>query len=129
MPKTLRLKVLPELLAVCRLSPSGHIPDWAKGGSIWSVSATGTELSIVCEWSRVPADLASPLEAGWRAVEIEGPIPFGLTGILASLLNLLAGAGIRIFAFSTFDTDFVMVKQSDWHNALAALKAAGPMIL
>lgn len=129
MPKTLRLKVRPELLAICRLAPTDPIPDWARGGTLWSVTATGAELSIVCEWSRVPPGLASPLEAGWRAVEIEGPIPFGLTGILASLLNPLADAGIGIFAFSTFDTDFVLMKQSDWDRALAALQTAGHMIL
>jgi hypothetical protein len=95
---------------------------------LWSISRSENELSIVCGEEFVP-DGHTPLEPGWRALELEGPIPFGLTGILASVLDPLAAAGLGIFAFSTFDTDYVLVKSGNLEPALAALRRAGHVIL
>lgn len=124
---TLRMKLRPEVLAVSRLEAGSALPGWATAGSLWNITQTGTELSIVC------AEAATPVEARaerpWRALELEGPIPFGLTGILASVLTPLAEAGVGIFAFSTFDTDFVLVKGEDLERAVAALRDAGHVIL
>lgn len=65
------------------------------------------------------------LETGWRALKVEGPLDFNLTGILAGIANPLARAGISIFAISTFDTDYVLVREVQLDNALAALRSAG----
>lgn len=86
------------------------------------------ELSIVCGDADVPVSQAS-VERNWRALQLAGPIPFGLTGILASVLSPLAAASIAIFAFSTFDTDFVLVKSPELAHALEALRGAGHVIL
>lgn len=121
------MKVRPETLTIARLAPQEAIPDWATRGELWSIVRSEDELSIVCGNEHVPVNTRS--ERGWRALQLEGPIPFGLTGILASVLSPLAAAGIGIFAFSTFDTDYVLVKSADLDRALAALREAGHVIL
>jgi len=70
-------------------------------------------------------DSSLRVERGWTALKLEGPFPFSMTGILASFLRPLADAKIPIFAISTFDTDYVLIKQDDLPRAQVALKAAG----
>lgn len=125
---SLRMKLRPETLAISRFDPGAALPAWATAGSLWNVTRTGAELSIVCADADTPADLQRA-ERPWRAFEFEGPIPFGLTGILAAALTPLAAAKVGIFAFSTFDTDFVLVKSEDLDRAQAALREAGHVIL
>ncbi len=121
------MTVRPETLTIARLTPQEAIPDWATRGALWSVVRSEDELSIVCGDEQVPETARS--ERGWRALQLAGPIPFGLTGILASVLSPLAAAGIGIFAFSTFDTDYVLVKSAGLNGALEALRRAGHVIL
>jgi hypothetical protein len=123
-----RLTVLSETLAVCRLGASEVIPAWVSGVGFTSVTRTTEELSIVCEEPLVPADQGR-VEREWRALKLEGPIPFDQTGVLSSLLSPLAEAGIGIFAISTFDTDYVLVKSAKLERAIEALRAAGHTIV
>lgn len=64
-------------------------------------------------------------EAGWRVFKVAGPLDFALTGILASIADPLAQAGVSIFAISTYNTDYLMVKEQKLDVALRALKQAG----
>ncbi len=119
----LRFRVHEMELAIARLDPDASVPDWATGDGFVSVTRTADELSIVCDASRVPADVRH--ERGWAILELEGPFPFELTGILVSFIAPLADAKIGIFAMSTFDTDIVLVKRASLDAALAALDRAG----
>ena len=120
----LALMVLAGEYAVCRLAPSTPaIPAWATAGPWYSVTRTADELSIVCPTAQVPGDVRA--EAGWRMLRLAGPFPFELTGILAAVLAPLAGAAIPIFALSTFETDYLLVKAHDLARAVAELRAAG----
>jgi hypothetical protein len=65
------------------------------------------------------------LEPGWRCFQVSGPLDFALTGILARLTAPLAAAGVPVFALSTFDTDYLLIRQADAAQALAAWTAAG----
>lgn len=114
-------------LAVARLEPSSEVPAWAKPSPFLSVTRTGRELAIVCGQELVPAPIRQ--EGPFRAFEVEGPLDFALTGVLSALLVPLAVAGISVFAVSTFDTDFVLVKADRLEAAIAALRAAGHEIL
>jgi hypothetical protein len=122
-PPTLDLAVLPGTFAVARLAPGAGVPAWALEGTVTSITRTPDELSIVCRSDAVPGDVQA--ERGWRAIRVAGTIDFALTGILASVLAPLAAARISIFAVSTFDTDFVLVREAALGRALAALSAAG----
>jgi uncharacterized protein len=106
------------------LARDSAIPLWALSGpGFVSVTRTADELSLVCAESAVPQDIQC--EPGWRLFKIEGPLDFSLTGILTSVAQPLAEARVSIFTISTYDTDYVMVKERDLEKAALALAAAG----
>jgi hypothetical protein len=120
----LPLELLPDTLAVCRLEAGAPLPPWAGGsGAFLSVSRTAEELSITAPERIVPAGVKC--ERGYRALRVRGPLPLDLIGILASIADPLAEAGISIFAISTYDTDYVLVKSGDLPAAREALERAG----
>lgn len=119
----LDLTVLPDTLAVCRLPAGAGAPAWLDGETFASVTRTPEETSIVCRAAAVPQGVRA--EGGWRALRVAGPLDFALTGILASLLVPLAAAGVAAFALSTFDTDYLLVREVALDDAIAALTAAG----
>ena len=119
----LRFAVLEGEYSVCRLGAHDAIPAWAQSGDFFSITCTPQEVSIVCETRNVPADVRA--EHGWACLKIEGPIPFELTGVLSACLDPLAAAQIGIFAVSTFDTDYVLVKATSLERAKEVLRAAG----
>jgi hypothetical protein len=120
----MQLIVLPDTLAVCRMLPAEDVPSWAWGNkSLVSVTYTADELSIVCASEHVPDDVQC--ERDWRAMKVQGPLDFSLTGILAALAGPLAGAGIAIFALSTYDTDYILVKEETLQQAVMVLQMHG----
>ena len=120
-PRTLTL--LPDTFAVCRLDADAAIPTWATAGTFFSITRTAEELSIVCFQSVVPD--GTRCEQDLRCLHLAGPIPFTTVGVLASLVQPLAEAGISVFAVSTFDTDYLLVKAADLPRAVAALQMCG----
>jgi len=118
----LRLTILPGQYAVCRLPPDAPVPAWAEGGFV-SVTRTIQELSVVCEQRYVPSDVRC--EKHWRGLRVEGPLDLALTGIMASLTAPLAQARIAIFALSTYDTDYLLIKDRDLDAAVRVLRASG----
>jgi hypothetical protein len=122
----MRLEVLRGEFAIVRLEASASVPAWVEPSEFLSITRTSEELSIVCESSRVP--LESAAERGWRCMKVDGPLEFSLTGVLASLADPLARAGIPIFAISTFDTDYLLVKTATLEAAVAALESVGHVV-
>ena len=128
MTKKFTLIILPDLLTVCRLPPDALIPAWAKeDGGLLSVVRTPEELSIVCPEKLVPANITA--EPGWRSLKVQGPLAFSEVGVLASLAEPLASAGISIFVISTFETDYVLVKERDLERATQTLQQSGHAVL
>ena len=123
MKQTFKCSVRPATLAICRLPPASAIPEWATASSWFSITRTADELSIICEQELVPNDVQA--ETGWACIQLQGPFPFDMTGVLAAVLNPLAAAGIGIFAISTFDTDCILVKADRLQAAEKALRQAG----
>lgn len=115
--------VFSELFAVCRLDHNAPIPAWASAGTLFSITRTADELSIVCPQSLVPD--AIRCERGWRCLRVAGTMAFSMVGVVASLSQPLAEAGIGIFVISTFDTDYLLVKDNDLEKAVIALRATG----
>ena len=122
----LNLRLLPDRLSVCRLPAGSELADWVMTGGFRSATFTDDETSIVCAESAVPGGVES--EGGWRALMVAGPLDFGLTGVLASLAQPLADAEISIFVISTFDTDYVLVRDSALDHATRVLAAHGHRI-
>jgi hypothetical protein len=122
----LQLKLMPEMLSVCRLDAADELPLWALGDPFFSVTKTADELSIVCSQASVPETVKC--EGDWRCLKVMGPLDFALIGILAKISSVLAAAGISIFAVSTYDTDYIMLKAPKIEAAIAALSANGIQI-
>lgn len=120
------MRVLKGDFAVCRLDNTEMIPDWSKNSEFFSITKTSEELSIVCSQDNIPKDIKC--EKDWRVIKIEGPLDFSLIGILASISTTLARSGISIFAISTYDTDYILVKRKDIDNTINALLSEGHKI-
>jgi hypothetical protein len=118
-----KLSTLDELYAVVRLDPDAPMPEWVAGGHFWSVTRSDSELSIVCRQDDVPPGASA--ERGWVAFVLEGPLDFSLTGVVASLCSPLADAYVPIFVISTFETDYLLVREPDLVRSIDALRAAG----
>ena len=121
----MKLTLLPGLFAVCRLDPTAPLPAWAMSGSssFVSITRTANELSVVCAQANIPDDVQR--EDNWRSLMVEGPLDFSLTGVLSALLSPLADAGVSIFALSTFDTDYLLVRAAQLDLTVETLSAAG----
>ncbi len=119
----MNLTLLPDLLAVCKLPPDAPLPAWTRHGPFVSITLTPEEISVVCPNADVPSD--ADAERDWRAFKVDGPLGFELTGILVALATPLADAGISIFATSTFNTDYLLVKEDQVAHAARVLEAAG----
>ena len=117
--KILTMKLLKEKYGVCRLDKNDLIPEWSQTNDFFSITRTSDELSIVCSQDNIPNDINC--EKDWRILKIEGPLDFSLIGILSSISTILARKGISIFAISTYDTDYILVKDKDINNAIVAL--------
>jgi hypothetical protein len=120
----LDLDLLPEEYAVCRLPAGSPLPAGLDAGSgVVSVTWSPDEVSVICPADQAPPDATA--ERPWRCFRVDGPVNLALTGILASLVVPLADARVNVFAFSTFDTDYVLVPEVRLAGAIAALQAAG----
>ena len=105
------LSLFAETFAICRLEKDASVPPWAHNGPFFTITHTPDELSIVCPANPIPADVQA--DRNWRCFKLHGPFPFSLVGILNSITVPLAEANIGIFAISTYDTDYILVKEED----------------
>lgn len=122
MPKQ-TLELLDETFRIHSLSPSQSVPPEVFESQIYFLGKTYDELSIVC-----PEDVridSVESEGGWSALEVLGPLGFSLTGILSNISGVLAQKKISIFAISTFDTDYILVKKETILESVKALRDEG----
>lgn len=117
----MELKRLPQDFTVCKVEELG---DLAQYGTFCFVGRTDEELSLVCETDKTPARTIER-EDGWKAFRIEGVLEFSLIGILSKISTVLAEAKIGIFAVSTFNTDYILVKAEQFQRAAEELETAG----
>lgn len=115
----LKLKVIDSRISVCRLETDKTIPSWVYKSSFFSITKTDDELSIVCSEESAPDGIIK--ESGWRMIKVMGPLDFGMVGILVSISNILAKRQISIFAISTYDTDYILLKDENLQKGIEAL--------
>jgi uncharacterized protein len=121
MTTKLTLQLLDEQFSIHSLPVSSKVPENVFGADIYFIAKTYEEVSIV-----LPSNItieSDDVESGWRALEVVGPLGFSLTGILSNISTVLANEKISIFAISTFDTDYILVKDKTVKLAVAALSA------
>lgn len=122
----MELRPLQGKYTIYRMEKDTPIPKKVYDSFFYSVTQTNDELSVVCE-SNINLH-AGKSEPEWVCLKVAGPLDFSLTGILADLSGCLAKKGISIFAVSTYDTDFILVKEHDLNDAIAALSDGGHTI-
>ncbi|MBS7526040.1 ACT domain-containing protein [Fusibacter paucivorans] len=123
---SLKLKLMSEPLSVCRLDTNSELPVWALKDPFFSITKTADELSVVCSQSSVPEGILC--ETDWCSLKVMGPLDFSLIGILSKISDVLAKASISIFAVSTYDTDYIMLKATNLEAAVAALSHDGILV-
>lgn len=124
--KKLILRILPNRLAVCRLDADAPHPGWIDQSGFYAITRTPEELTIICDEKLVVQALTR--ENGWRCFKVEGPFDFSEIGVIFSLTRPLAEDGVSVFVISTFDTDYLMVKERNLTKAIDALTAAGHQV-
>jgi hypothetical protein len=123
--RTVALNVLEGEFAVWKL-PLNSVLPLLSDAPLLSITRTTAELSVVGPADLVPDGV--PVEGGWACLEVQGPLVFELTGVLAAISAPLAAAGVPIFVISTFDTDYVLVHSAHLERAVEALRVAGHLV-
>ncbi len=122
----MKLRILDKTFSIVKILPTETIPTWANKCDVFSITRTNEELSIVCPSECIPINEEFiEVENDWKCIKVEGVLDFGLTGILASLANPLAENKISIFAISTFNTDYLLVKSHSIEKAKLVLENEG----
>lgn len=121
--RSLTLDLVPGSYAICRWDPGDSLPPWVMQGEFFSVTRTSAELSAVCDVAVVPSGVKA--DGPWLMLAVRGPLDFNITGVLAALAVPLAHACISIFAVSTYDTDYLLVRDREMDRAVRALREAG----
>ncbi|MBQ6716784.1 MAG: ACT domain-containing protein [Clostridia bacterium] len=115
------LQILPQRLTVCKVAKLSDIDLMQE---FFFLSKTDEEISLVCETRYAPSN-ATHREDGWKAFRIQGTLDFSLIGILSKITTILAENQIGIFAVSTYNTDYILVKEENFKKAMRALGEAG----
>ena len=124
---SLTLKLIDGKLSIHRFPAASQVPAQVYESNFYTISKTDDELSIVCSNSvKFDCDTSS---TDWQGFKVIGPLDFSLTGIMAELSTVLAQANISIFAISTYDTDYILVKADKMPAASEALQSAGYSIV
>jgi len=118
----LNLTLLPQTLALCSLDAKAPWPDWAQGPGLVSLTRTPEELSLICPQDRLPPGLTA--QRDWRCFKVHGPLEPDQTGVLAALAEPLAQAGVSLLVVSTFETDYILIKEADLARAVEAWERA-----
>ena len=122
----MKLKILDSTFSVMKFSPTETIPLWALNSDTFSITRTDEELSIVCPSESLSKNkVFKDIENDWNCIKVEGVLDFSLTGILSSLANTLAENKISIFAISTFNTDYLLIKSHSIEKAKVVLENEG----
>ena len=117
------LSVLEETFSIHRLAPDASLPEAVSECDFYSLSKTTDELSLVCpEHLAVKSEKSNP---DWKCLKVAGPLDFELTGILAGITDVLAKEKLSVFAISTFDTDYILIKKQGLTAAISALERVG----
>ena len=121
----MELKKIPYRLTVCKVADISEIDINAD---FYFIGKTDEEVSLVCRTEDAPS-LTIERDDGWRGFRIQGILDFSLIGILSRLSGILAEHEIGIFAVSTYNTDYILVKEENFERALSVLNSEGYLVV
>ncbi len=119
----LKIRLLQGIYAVCQISNREKVPSWVEEKGFFSVTKTEDEISVVMLQDKISKEIKA--EKDWRILKVEGILDFSLIGILAKISSVLAENQISIFVISTFNTDYILVKEEKIEKAMAVLNLEG----
>lgn len=119
----MKLKLLDNKFAVCRMDDTAVLPLWAVAGNPFVVSRIEGELSVICGEEYVPDGILC--RKNYRIIKIDEKLEFSMIGVMAKISDVLAGAEISILAVSTYDTDYILISDDKVHKAVKFLNKAG----
>ena len=122
----LYLSVLPDNYSIYKFKSESEIPDWINSSDFYSVTKTKDEISVV--GLQIDISINSICNRDWRVLKIAGPLDFSLIGIIADVSITLKNKNIPVFIISTYDTDYILIKQKDLTKGIKALKEKGHKI-
>jgi hypothetical protein len=122
---TLKFTLLKGDYSICRLKNDSIIPGWVYDSQFYSVTRTKDELSIICKDVDINHDVNTKIDKPWRILKINGPLDLSLVGIIANISNLLKDNNIPIFTISTFETDYILIKNQDLNKTMIVLNSTG----
>jgi len=117
----MKLDIIRNDFSVCKIADINQV-DFSR--EFVFLSKTPDEISLTCETSHTPQN-ATESEPGWKALRVSGTLDFGLIGVVAKISNTLAGANISIFVISTYNTDYILIKEESFERAVRALTVNG----
>jgi len=122
--KYLDLSVLDNRLSIYRFKNGVILPSWIYASEFYSITKTTDEASVVAD--KNDEDLKDlKVSLGWRVIKVIGPLDFSLVGIIANISTILKQANISIFTISTYDTDYILVKEDNLQKAIQSLEENG----
>ncbi len=121
---TLKLTILNKKYSIYKFLNQSVLPDWIYSSDFYSITGTKDELSVVAVQNDSISENVK-CNKNWRILKIEGPLDFSLTGIIASITCILKKENIPVFIISTYDTDYILVKQKNLNNSIKALRKKG----
>ena len=121
----MELKRLEHNLTICKVSDTADID---MNTELYFIGKTDEELSLVCKTDDTPANTIER-DGGWKGFRIQGVLDFSLIGILSKLSGILADNNIGIFAVSTYNTDYILVKEENFDKALNVLASEGYTVI
>ena len=125
--RKLQLSLLDEVYGICIFPNNAPVPEWAVTASLYSITRTKKELTIVCPQSVIPSDCE--YDSNWRCFRIDGSFDLNQVGVISSLAAPLAQAGVSIFVVSSYDTDYFLVTGEKVEKAIAVLSDNGHLIV
>ncbi len=123
----LKIKLLQGIYAVCQIKETEKVPSWVEEKEFFSITKTDDEISVVMLQDKISNDIKA--EKDWRILKVEGTLDFSLIGILAKISDILAKNQISIFVISTFNTDYILVKEEKIDKAMTVLSKEGYEII
>ena len=119
------LIVLKDLFGIYQFEYTTEVRELTKSTDFYSFTKTGEEISVVCKQSAVRDKKNVIADKNWKIIKIKGPLSLSSTGIIAGITGVLGNQSIPVFVISTFNTDFILVKDEIINKAVAALKNSG----
>jgi hypothetical protein len=116
------LTILKDIYAIYQFKSNSEVPEWIEGSDFYSFTRTRDEISIVCKQADIKPPDKGIVNKNWKIIKVKGPLSLSLTGIIADISGILGKSKIPVFTISTYDTDYILVKEENLDNAITTLK-------